>query len=88
LELYQKDDAVANSEKIIELLEKIIGIYVMNKNDLEAAEMYQSLLEEYTTEEDTRAVDDFVIDYRQSEEEQVHSADVIPRMRRWSTGDW
>jgi hypothetical protein len=88
LELYQKDDAVANSEKIIELLEKIIGIYVMNKNDLEAAEMYQSLLEEHTTEEDTRAVDDFVIDYRQSEEEQPHSVDVIPLIRRWSTGDW
>ena len=31
--------------------------------------------------------DDFIIDYRQNEEEEVHPADAVPLMRRWSTAD-
>ncbi len=87
LKLYQKDGAKKNTERICELFEKIIAIYVTHKNDDETAVMYHSLLEEHTTGEDTEASDDFIIDYRQNEEDDVQFADVAQPMRRWSTVD-
>jgi hypothetical protein len=87
LELYRQDDTAANAEKITELLKNIATIYLVHKNDRETAEIYLSQLEEQTSEEDPETVDDFIIDYRQSEGEEVHAADVVPPLRRWSTVD-
>ncbi len=87
MELYQKDNAAKNSKKIVELFEKIIVIYFVYKNDHETAVMSQSLLEEHITQEDTEAVDDFIIDYRQNEGEEVHHIDALLPMRCWSTVD-
>jgi hypothetical protein len=87
LELYRQNGVRANSEKIRELLEKIITIYLIDKNDPETAEMYQSSLEEHLAEEDTEAFDDFGIDYRQCEGVDVHSVDEVLPKRRWSTLD-
>lgn len=87
LELYEKDDATKNSDKIVELLKRIIVIYSLYKNNHETAMMYQSLLEEYTSEENIEAADDFIIDYRQNEANEIHPVGVLRTMRRWSTTD-
>ena len=91
LGLYQRDDAVKNSEKIVEQLDNIIAIYLFHKNDPETARMYISLLEEYTgkekQDEDTEADDDFIIDYRGNGEEAARADDASLPRRRWSTDD-
>ncbi|CAF3298503.1 unnamed protein product, partial [Rotaria sp. Silwood2] len=87
LEFYRKDGPEKNSEKIVELLEKIIAIYFVHKDDQETAMMYQSQLEERITGNDTEAADDFIIDYRQNEGEEADPDDVVQPMRRWSTTD-
>ncbi|CAF3430033.1 unnamed protein product [Rotaria socialis] len=87
LELYRKDSSEKNSEKIVALLKRIIAIYFVHKDDQEAAMMYQSQLEERITGNDTQAADDFIIDYRQNEGEEVDPDDAEQPMRRWSTTD-
>jgi hypothetical protein len=87
LGLYQKDGIVKNSQKITELFQRIISIYVVDKTDPDTAVIYQSLLEEHTRGEDTKAADDFIIDYRQNGKEEVDVANAPLPRRRWSTVD-
>lgn len=84
LELHQKDGKVKNSEKITQLLAKIIIIYVVDKNDHETALMYESLLEQHLEKQNSKTDDDFVIDYRGCEQEIYGPIDTKPIKGRWS----